>query len=329
MRQDRQKVIPTWSTRLSRLMVQDGMQEILARYGDVQQTFKDTQAGKGLETVREGFTAEKGYYGKLLETIIEMEYHFGYVQKNASMVIKNGVRKFASVVEQLVLIKEQQAKAVSMIQEALLKEINGKGSLKRPRPTSSPESSPGNEHVAKKTSEDSRLNENLGRRDGELLIPQNDLGKASKVAITEEEQQNIAKLQEEENRKMLQEQKNQRQQQEKEQRKREKLHLEQEEKERRKNLKLLQEREAKIKLLQQQKKQRQQQKKDKELTKKRQLAVTNKHPIEEGPPKGTPNNSKVDDPQEKSGAALGDKDAPRHKSKKERRQLKKQKKLQL
>ena len=125
MRLDRQKVTPTWSTRLSRLMVQNGI-------WDVQQNFKDTQAGKGLETVREGFTAEKGYYGKLLETIIEMEYHFGHVQKNASMVRKNGVRKFSSVVEQLVLIKEQQAKAVSMIREALLTEINGKGPLKRP-----------------------------------------------------------------------------------------------------------------------------------------------------------------------------------------------------
>ena len=158
MRLDRLKVMPKWSTRLSNLMVQDGMQDILARYVDVQQTFKDTQVGKGLETVKEGFTAEKGYYGKLLETITEMEYHFGYVQKNASMVIKNGVRKFSSLVEQLVLIKEQQAKAVSMIHEALLKETNGKGSLKRPRSISSPESSPGNGHMAKKASEDSRSN---------------------------------------------------------------------------------------------------------------------------------------------------------------------------
>ena len=57
--------------------------------------------------------------------------------------------------------------------------------------------------------------------------------------------------------------------------------------------------------------------------------MADEHPIEEGPPKGTPNNNKLDDLQEKSGAALGDKDVPRHKSKKEKRQLKKQKKLQL
>ena len=82
-------------------------------------------------------------------------------------------------------------------------------------------------------------------------------------------------------------------------------------------------------MLQQQQKQRQQQKKDKELTKKRQLAVADEYPNMKGPPKGTPNNNKVDDLLVKPGAALGDKDVSRHKPKKEKRQLKKQKKLQL
>ena len=59
--------------------------------------------------------------------------------------------------------------------------------------------------------------------------------------------------------------------------------------------------------------------------------MVEEHPNKEDrqDPKGTPNENKVDGLQKKSGAALGDTVASRHKSKKEKRQLKKQMKLQL
>ena len=214
---DKLKVTPKWSTRLSRLMENDSMQDILANYSDVQQAFKETQVAKGLDTVKEGFIAEKKHYGNLLEAIIEMEYHFGYVQKNASMVIKNGVRKFTSVVEQLVLIKEQQTKAVFAIHEALLKEMNGKGSLKRPRPVSSPESSPGNGgNSGKKMNEVTQSNEELSEFDQGIQNVELSITEKNRKELQGQRKRKKV-LQEEENRKRLQEQREKLQQQQKRQ----------------------------------------------------------------------------------------------------------------
>ena len=142
-----------------------------------------------ISVMKEAIQAMEKHHAEMNGAYVSMS-HQTSVQKNGGMPVKNGVNLFGNVLALLELIRVRLSGEAKEMESALKKVVD-KQSAKRVRSPSSTEVSPELRHVNKK-------------------IPQNNPGKASNIAIPEEELQKIAKLQEEERRKMLQEQKKQR-----------------------------------------------------------------------------------------------------------------------